>query len=159
MDISKASNFERFVYDLLGRDGDRVRTLFRHDVEEKGSFIVTPEEFARIERYGFVSAKSSHADRVNTIRETYERFGVMIDPHTADGVKGARDHLEPGVPTIVLETALPIKFAATIVEALGREPTRPEAFEGIESLPKRSVTMPNDVQQVKRYISEHCSAR
>jgi threonine synthase len=54
----------------------------------------------------------------------------MIDTHTADGVKVAREHLQPGVPMIVLETALPIKFAATIVEALGREPDRPGEIRG-----------------------------
>ncbi len=108
-------------------------------------------------RYGFVSGKSTHADRIATIRDTFQRFGVTIDTHTADGVKVAREHTRPGVPMLVLETALPIKFAETIVEALGRPPERPAKFEGIEALPKRVQVMPADVVLVKAYISRHCA--
>ena len=81
----------------------------------------------------------------------------MIDTHTADGLKVARQHLQPGVPMIVLETALPIKFAATIVEALGREPDRPARFQGIEQLPKRVTVLPADAQAVKEFIAAHCA--
>jgi threonine synthase len=155
MDISKASNFERFVFDLLGCDGARTRQLFKTEVEDHGSFTLTGEEFARVSGYGFVSGSSTHADRVATIRDTWQRFGVMVDTHTADGLKVARQYVEPGVPMIVLETALPAKFAATIQEALGREPDRPAALRGIEQLPKRCTVMPVDVQAVKRYIAEN----
>lgn len=155
MDISKASNFERFVFDLLGRDGARTLSLFKTEVEKKGFFAVTPAEFARIAEYGFVSGHSTHADRLATIRATWEKHGVMIDTHTADGLKVALEHLEPGAPTLVLETALPAKFAETLVEALGREPDRPAALEGIEKLPKRFEVMPADAERVKRYISAH----
>jgi threonine synthase len=153
MDISKASNFERFVFDLLGRDGAATLDLFKTQVEEKGFFQLSPEQFARIPAYGFQSGHSTHADRIATIRNTYERFGVMIDTHTADGLKVALEHLEPGVPMVVLETALPVKFAETIVEALGREPGRPAALEGIEQLPKRFQSMPADAEAVKAFIA------
>jgi threonine synthase len=155
MDISKASNFERFVFDLLGRDAQRTRQLFKTDVEDHGLFTLSGEEFARIARFGFVSGSSTHADRVATIRDTWQRFGVMIDTHTADGLKVAREHLDPGVPMIVLETALPAKFADTIVEALGRQPERPAALEGIEQLPKRFTVMRVDAQAVKRFIADN----
>lgn len=153
MDISKASNFERFVFDLLGRDGDRTRELFKTHVEQHGFFQLEATEFERMAGYGFVSGCSSHTDRLATIRDTFERFGTMIDTHTADGLKVAREHLEPGVPMLVLETALPAKFAETIVEALGRQPDRPLALEGIEQLPKRFHVMPADAAKVKSYIS------
>ena len=156
MDISKASNFERFVFDLLGRDGERTRQLFRHDVEQQGWFKLSDEEFARIANYGFVSGKSTHADRLATIRDTFSRFEVMVDTHTADGLKVAREHLTPGVPMLVLETALPAKFAETIREALGREPGRPAGLEGIENLPKRYKVMPADVAAIKTYIEQNC---
>ena len=158
MDISKASNFERFVFDLLGRDGDRVRTLFGAQLSAQGRFDLGADPAFRdaAARYGFASGKSTHADRLATIRATWEQFGVMIDTHTADGVKVAREHLQAGVPMIVLETALPIKFAATIVEALGREPERPTRFDGIEALPKRVTVMPADVKRVQAYITQHC---
>jgi threonine synthase len=156
MDISKASNFERFVFDLLGRDGERTRTLFKHEVETQGRFALMPTEYARIASFGFVSGKSTHADRLATIRDTWQRFGVMIDTHTADGLKVAREHPLPGIKTLVLETALPAKFAETIREALGREPQRPAALADIEQLPKRFTVMPVSAEQVKAYIAEHC---
>ena len=158
MDISKASNFERFVFDLLGRDANRVRDLFGAQLTGQGRFdLRTDPAFAQAAtRYGFVSGKSTHANRLDTIRDTFARFGVMVDTHTADGLKVAREHLQAGTPMVVLETALPIKFAATIVEALGREPDRPAKFEGIEALPKRVQVMPSDVARVQAYIAAHC---
>ena len=159
MDISKASNFERFVFDLLGRDGERVKALFGEQLARQGRFDLGAEPaFGQLrERYGFASGKSTHADRIAAIRDTYRRFQVTIDTHTADGLKVAREHLTPGVPMIVLETALPIKFAASIVEALGHEPERPAKFEGIEQLPKRVIVMPADAEAVKGFIARHCA--
>ena len=159
MDISKASNFERFVFDLLGRDGAQTRSYFGDQLRATGCFDLSADPaFARAaQRYGFLSGKSTHADRLATIRDTFERFGLVIDTHTADGVKVAREHLQPSVPMIVLETALPIKFAVTIVEALGREPDRPARFEGIEALPKRVTRMAADTDAVKAFIVRHCT--
>ena len=158
MDISKASNFERFVFDLLGRDGERTRELFKTEVEQRGLFSVSAAEFARLGDYGFASGTSTHADRLATIRSTYERFGVMVDTHTADGLKVARQHLQPGVPMVVLETALPAKFAETIVEALGVQPPRPAGMEHIEDLPKRFTVMPISVDAVKAYVTANVTA-
>ncbi len=86
------------------------------------------------------------------------RYGVTIDPHTADGVAVAREHLEEGVPMVVLETAQPIKFGETIREALAREAERPAAFEGLEALPQRFDVLPADVARVKDYIAAHTDA-
>jgi threonine synthase len=158
MDISKASNFERFVFDLLGRDGARTAELFGPVLARDGGFTLTAQERARIAGFGFISGRSTHADRLATIRDTWARFGTMVDTHTADGLKVAREHLQPGVPMLVLETALPAKFAATIEEALGREPDRPAALRDIESLPKRFTVMPVDAQQVKDFIVRHVPA-
>ncbi len=161
MDISKASNFERFVFDLLGRDAARTKSLFGEVLNTQGRFDLSAEPAFQdaAKRYGFASGKSTHADRLATIRDTYDRFGVTIDTHTADGVKVAREHRGDGsVPMIVLETALPIKFAATIAEALGHEPDRPARFEGIEALPKRVQVVPADAAVVKDYIARHCAA-
>ena len=158
MDISKASNFERFMFDLLGRDAGRARALFEGELGKSGRFDLSQDPaFAQAAtRFGFVSSSSTHADRIATIRDTDKRFATLIDTHTADGLKAAREHLAPGVPMIVLETALPIKFAASIVEALGHEPDRPARFVGIEALPKRVTQLPADAEAVKRYISQHC---
>jgi threonine synthase len=159
MDISKASNFERFVFDLLGRDGSRVNALFSNALAQSGQFDLSADPLFHeaAGRYGFESGKSSHADRLATIQDTYHRFGTMVDTHTADAVKVAREHLHSGVPMIILETALPIKFAATIVEALGQEPHRPAKFEGIEALPKRVTRMAADAQLAKDFIAQRCA--
>ena len=158
MDISKASNFERFIHDLVGRDASRTRELFGAQLSSQGRFDLHADAcfVDAATRYGFVSGKSTHADRLATIREVHQRHAQMIDTHTADGVKVAREHLQSGVPMIVLETALPIKFAATLVEALGVEPSRPAKFDGIEQLPRRVHVMKADVDAIKRYIAEHC---
>jgi threonine synthase len=160
MDISKASNFERFIADLLQRDAARVRQLFEGDLSRQGQFDLSDDEcFAQIEqRYGFMSQSSTHEDRIRTIQYAWERRGVMLDPHTADGVKVARHSPDDGIPTIVLETALPAKFAVTIEEALGREPDRPQQYQGIEDRPKRVTTLPADVQRVKEYIQANCTS-
>jgi len=157
MDISKASNFERFVYDLLGRDGVRTKALFGEALSRDGVFTLSAEDFARIGAYGFQSGRSTHADRLATIRATYEGQGVLIDTHTADGVKVARELREPGVPMIVLETALPAKFEATIAEALGPDvhAPRPAALADLESRPKRFQVMPADTARIQQYIRDH----
>ena len=158
MDISKASNFERFVYDLLGRDGERVRALFQK-VETQGGFDLSGkpggdgDEFAKIAQFGFVSGKSSHADRVATIRDLYKQYDLMIDTHTADGVKVARENLTPGITMIVLETALPAKFNETIREALDCDAERPAGFENIEDLPQRFEVMTTDIDKMKAFIA------
>ena len=157
MDISKASNFERFVFDLLGRDGDRTKSLFHDQLSQRGRFDLSGDAaFAdAARRYGFVSGKSTHDDRMDTILDTYMRFDTIIDTHTADGVKVARQHMQAGVPMIVLETALPIKFAETIEEAIGIPPPRPAKFDGIEDLPKRVKILPANAAAIQRYIADN----
>jgi threonine synthase len=155
MDISKASNFERYVFDLLGRDGARTAELFGPALQLDGGFTLTAAERARIPATGFVSGRSTHAQRVATIGRLWREQGLMIDPHTADGVNVAREHLDEGVPMLVLETALPAKFAATIVEATGVAPEPPPALRGLEALPRRCTVMPPDVDAVKALIAAH----
>ena len=159
MDISKASNFERFVFDLVGRDGARVADLFGAQLQSQGQFDLSADPvFAQAaQRYGFVSGRSTHADRLHTIRDSYERLGTMVDTHTADGIKVAREYVQSGQPMVVLETALPIKFAATIEEALHRKPTMPERFAGLESLPRRVQVVPASVVQIQQIIQEACN--
>ena len=153
MDISKASNFERFVYDLVGRDPRVVAELWA-SIDRGGEFDLTQTPFfARVRDFGFVSATSSHRDRLATIRSVYERYGVIVDTHTADGIKAGLAHRDPAVPLICLETAQPAKFAETIREALGRDPERPAAYADIESRPLRFDTMDPDPAAIERYIA------
>jgi threonine synthase len=154
MDISKASNFERFVFDAVGRDPERTRELFA-EVEGRREFTLTPAERARLPAFGMVSGRSSGADRLTTIRQVHETTGEVIDPHTADALKVGREHSEAGTPMVVLETALAAKFGATVHEAIGIEPPRPARFAGIEALPRRFVTLPVDVAALKALIAEN----
>jgi threonine synthase len=141
--------------DLLGKDGKRTVALFKQ-VETEGGFDLSKDPaFQRISEFGFRSGSSSHQNRLETIRDIDQRYGVMIDTHTADGVKVAREFLKPHSTMLVLETALPIKFGATIQEALGRPADCPTTFEGIERLPQRVVNMPVDVKKIQDFIEEH----
>jgi threonine synthase len=155
MDISKASNFERFVFDLVERDSQKMRELWgkidtgsEFDLKSQGYFEWLP-------KFGFESGSSSHEHRMKIIRLTKESYGVTIDTHTADGLKVALEHRDPNVPMLVLETALPAKFEDAIVEALGEAPERPESLKGLEDLPQRSVVMEASVSAIKTYIQEN----
>jgi threonine synthase len=152
MDISKASNFERYVFDLVGRDAARVRELWRR-LGDEGEFDLSRlPEYGRVRDTGFVSGRSHHEDRLATIRALEQRFGVLIDPHTADGVKVGLEQRDPLVPLVCLETAQPVKFAATIRAALGRDPQRPAELADLESRPQRFEVIANDAAALKRRI-------
>ena len=155
MDISKASNFERFIFDLVERDSELLRELW-WEVDTRGEFHLggTPI-WPLVAASGLVSGRSTHTDRIRTIRTMFERYGIVIDPHTADGIKVALEHIDRDVPMICLETALPAKFPQTIVEAIGREPERPAAYVGLEARPQRFEVLPADVEAVKSFIAGH----
>jgi len=156
MDISKASNFERMIFDAVGRDAGEIQKLWGK-VDKGQGFELSAAAFAKVKDYGFVSGVSNHADRMKTIREVYERYGQMLDTHTADGYKVGCEHREAGVPLICLETALPAKFEEAIRESLGHDPDRPKGLENIESLPQRVEIMERDVEAIKRYIVAHAA--
>lgn len=153
MDISKASNFERFVFDLVGRDSAKVRELWG-SVDQGGAFDIK-QLLPKLADYGFMSGSSNHANRMKTIRETKAKYNVVIDTHTADGLKVAMELREVDVPMIVLETALPAKFVDAIVEALGEVPERPADLNGIEDLPQKFTVMEADVAAIKKFIVNH----
>lgn len=159
MDISRASNFERFIFDALGRDADRTREYFGEKVREGGFSLTDDVAFGTLSKeFGFVSGKSTHANRVATIRDYYERLGVLMDPHTADGVKVARDIEGVETPIVCLETALPVKFADTIKEAIGKEPPVPERFADIMKADRHVSDLPNDAEAVKKFIAKNTHA-
>lgn len=158
MDISKASNFERFIFDLTGRNSNQVIELWAQVSKGKALDLSTTSFFAKIKDYGFVSGSSNHAARMTTIREIYQRYHVLVDTHTADGLKVGLAHREADIPLICLETAQAAKFAESITEAIGQEPGRPAGFENLEDLPQRYVIKDADVQVIKAYINEQCNA-
>lgn len=153
MDISKASNFERFVFDLLGRDTGKFNSGWSK-LAEIGELELSELKSLFAERYGFYAGASTHQNRVETIKECHDKTGVLIDPHTADGVFVARQFIEPGIPMLVLETALPIKFGATVAEAIGHEPEIPAPLQGLLSKPQKIDVLDADAGQVRAYIQK-----
>ncbi len=153
MDISKASNFERFIFDLVGRKSETMADLWREVDAGKSFDLRGSAHWKSIKQYGFVAGHSTHADRLATIRMVYEKYGVMVDTHTADGIKVGLEKREAGIPLICLETALPAKFEDTIIEALGRKPERPAGMEGLEDLPQRCEVMDADLATLKAFIT------
>ncbi len=155
MDISKASNFERFIFDLVDRDADQVKALWA----EVGAGIGFDLHFMLEtiqHRYGFVSGKSTHADRLNTIRDVYLAGDGFVDPHTADGIKVAREVREVGEKIVCLETALATKFDVIVHEALGADVQipRPENLNDLESRTQYVTELANNVDVIKVFIKE-----
>ncbi len=158
MDISNASNFERFVYDLVGRDPQVVADLWRR-IGATGEFdLARTPYFEQVPGFGFVSGASTHADRLATIREIEGRYGVVIDPHTADGVQVGLARREPGVELVCIETAQPAKFEATVRGALGRPPPRPAGYEDLEARAQRFEEIDPDAEALKAYIMRRAAA-
>ena len=155
MDISKASNFERFIYDLVGQNGAKVNELWS-SVDKGGAFDLAAQGlFSQVPEFGFQSGSSNHANRIAMIQKIWAQYGLMIDTHTADGLKVALELREADVPMLVLETALPAKFEESIQEALGQTPIRPKGMEDLESLPQRFEVMDADASAVKQFIRSH----
>ncbi|SDY84666.1 threonine synthase [Nitrosomonas sp. Nm58] len=154
MDISKASNFERFIFDLTERNAMRIKELWQ-SIDKGNAFdLFGTALWVKAKDFGFVSGTSHHAARIDMIHKLYHEYKVLVDTHTADGVKVGLEYREPGVPLICLETALPTKFAESIKEAVGFEPTRPAGFENLEDLPQRFEVMDNNVDAIKTFISQ-----
>lgn len=154
MDITKASNFERAVWEASARNGKLVAEMWAR-LAAKGQIDFAkdyPEVWARLSSLGLASSCSTHADRLAQIRLAYERWGIFIDPHTADGVKGALDCQAANGTIIILETAQAAKFAPTIQEALGLEPPMPEEFENLTDLPQKVEMLRNDAEILRSRI-------
>ena len=156
MDISKASNLERFIFDVLGRDPQRLAEAWLK-LDATGELDLS-DELPRFEaEFGLVSGTSTHEDRVQTIREVHEAGGPIIDPHTADGVKVASEYLEADVPMLVLETAKPEKFPEIVLEATGIALGMPEHLAGLLELPQRVTEMPNDAPALRQFIEANAT--
>lgn len=155
MDISKASNFERFIFDLTGRDDQQTRQWFGSSVRAEGVFQVSEALRARLPEFGIISGRSTHQDRLRMMRMAWERYQTLIDPHTADGLQVATTLRRAQEVVVVLETALPAKFEVTVREALQRAAPRPAHLHDLEDRPRRFDVVPVDAQVVKDYIASH----
>ena len=151
MDISKASNFERFIFDLIGRDSSALRSYWEQ-IDNGGSFELDKKTMKKVLGFGFTSSSSDHKNRINLIKKFHDEYDVIIDTHTADGVKASIDHLSEDIPMLVLETALPIKFEKSVLEAIGKKPVRPNALVDLEKMDQRFEVFDNRPSLVKDFI-------
>ena len=151
MDIASASNFERFVFDYVGRDSAKVRALWK-ELNLKREFNIGTSNPGT--EFGITSGSATDADVLNTIRAVHKKYGVVIDPHTAVAMKvGLEKRVK--TPLVVVETAQPAKFADTIREALGFEAPVPKGYEQIENLPEHTTRIENSAELVKEFIAEN----
>ncbi|MFY0650124.1 MAG: threonine synthase [Methylophilaceae bacterium] len=157
MDISKASNFERFIFDLIERNPDELRSLWKKIDQGESFDLSNTGYFGKVSNYGFTSSSSSHQNRLYFIQLLHKKYNLIIDTHTADGFKAAFDHFDQteAIPMVVLETALPTKFEETVMEAIKMKPPRPDGLSNIEQLPQKSFEVDNDINQVKQFIESH----
>ena len=155
MDISKASNFERFIFDMTSRNAEKVRELWE-EVDNSRAFDISGTPlWEKIKKSHIISGTSNHKARIETIREIHKKYGVLVDPHTADGLKVGLENREKNIPLVCLETALPAKFSESILEAVGSEPGRPDGYFNLEDLPQRYVEMDADATEIKTFISSN----
>jgi len=154
MDITKASNFERAVFEAAGHDGTLLAEMWAHLAAERQIDFARdyPAVWSRLSSLGLVSSTSTHADRLTHIKLAHERWGIFIDPHTADGVKGALEQRRADETMIVLETAQAAKFAPTIREALGIDPPMPEGFDNLTNLSQKVETINNNTDDLKAKV-------
>lgn len=144
MDIQVASNFERFLYYSVGRDGARVREVMAR-FKQSGGYT-----FADFDRDTFSASRCDDAEIPGIIRRVHADFGYVVDPHTACAFKElSRDRV-----SVVLSTASPAKFPETIQAAIGLEP-RHESLEALKARPIVKHRLPADAAAIARFVADH----
>jgi threonine synthase len=160
MDIQVSSNFERLLYDLYDRDGDRVRGLM-DGFAQSGAFAV-PGSILDKANGKFSGLRTSESETARTIDRVLRETGDLIDPHTAVGLHAAGVARQTGLvaaetPLITLSTAHPAKFPAAVEQSCGRTPEMPAKLAMLMDLPERFDVLPHDLSAVQTYISERAT--
>ena len=157
MDIQLASNFERLLFELAGRDARRVNALMA-ELREQGAFNLNESELDRMRALFAAHAIGEHETEM-TIRGLAAETGMLIDPHTAVGVAAARQETASGAtPMVVLSTAHPAKFPAAVERATGRVPEQPERLRLRLGQHERCTALPNDYAAVADFIASNARA-
>ena len=157
MDISKASNFERFMFEMCDRNPEKL-TFIWQQLETTGSFNLNELDKdlkKNVSNSLLVSGRSTHQNRIKTIQETMKTDRILIDPHTADALFVAYQNHQLSTPMVVLETAQPAKFSETIKEALGQPPPLPSGLEQLENKPQKFIKLTCDAKEVKEFIQNN----
>jgi threonine synthase len=151
MDIQLASNFERLLFELAGRDAARVKSLMQ-ELRKTGAFRLNETELAGMRELFAAHSIGEHEVEM-TIRGLMEETGMLVDPHTAVAVAAAR--VETGLgswPIVVLSTAHPAKFPEAVERASGRVPEQPERLRLRLGQHERCALLPNDYAAVASFI-------
>jgi threonine synthase len=157
MDIQVSSNFERMLFELCGRDPGLVREAMAQ-FRDEGRLDLGPELLGRASEIFDAHRIDDDAVR-RVIAATYERTGVLVDPHTAVGLGAAALHeAEAGVPMVCLATADPAKFPDAVEAAVGFRPGLPEHLADLFEREERSTTLPNDLAQVEAFVASSTMA-
>lgn len=151
MDIQVSSNFERLLFEMNGRDGGLTAEQLRV-FRDKGTLAVEQDQYQQWIAPTFRAGRANNHDTLATIRSVYESSGMLIDPHTAVGVKAAREFAEDGVPMVTLATAHPAKFPDAVERATGVRPELPAHLSNLFDLPERSHDLPNDLAAVEAFV-------
>ena len=152
MDIQVSSNFERLLFEMNNRDGAMTAQQLQR-FRDRGALAVEQDQFDQWIAPTFRAARATDHDTLSTIRSVYESTGMLIDPHTAVGVKAARDFAEDGVPMLTLATAHPAKFPDAVERATGERPTLPEHLADLFDRPERTTQLPNDLATVEAFVA------
>jgi threonine synthase len=157
MDIQVSSNFERLLFDLLGRDGPAVAEAmqaFRSDGRLPDSARLAADA-----RGLFAAHRLDDQETIDVIRSVHQETGMLIDPHTAVAVGAARKTPRDGTKRIVLATAHPAKFPDAVEKASGLRPTLPDHLSDLLERPERAQTLDNDLDVVRDYVRKHATQR
>ena len=151
MDIQIASNFERLLYDL--NDGDDIQTAeVMKNIKENGKYIIDQKKLNIINN-NFLSSRMSEEEVLKTINTVYEKYSIVLDPHSAIGY-GAFDKINLNGNNIVLATAHPCKFPDAIKKAINLKADLPEELMFVLNEEEKFDIIENDVDKVKKHIKE-----
>ena len=150
MDIQVSSNFERLLFDLLGRNGAAVAGLIG-DMKTKGGFSVSPAVLARA-RAEFTSHAVSEAETTEAMARARREHGITVDPHTAVGLEAAARLALPGEVMVTLATAHPAKFADAVEAATGERPALPPRLAGLARRAEHCDVLDNDLDAIRAHI-------
>ena len=151
MDIQMASNFERLVYDLNNCDDNETRKIM-NGIKENGKYIISKDKMKKIDK-DFLSASMNEKEVLDTIKEVYNRYAIVLDPHSAIGF-GALNKVNVEGNNIVLATAHPCKFPEAIDKSIGIKPALPDELKYIMDEKENYDIVSNSLIKTEKYIKE-----
>jgi threonine synthase len=154
MDIQVSSNFERLLFDLLGRDGAAVAAAMS-EFRRTGRLPIAKEAWQQA-RAIFAAARFDDDETLTWIRRIHDETGMVVDPHTAIGIAAGRTkRRDPTIPLVALATAHPAKFGDAVKRAIGAEPLLPPALAALKHRPEHCVTLANSAAALFDHLRQH----